>query len=248
VTRTKAAYYNEHDPFAAAWLRELIKAGLIADGEVDERDIRDVQPDDVRGFTQCHFFAGIGGWSYALRLAGWPDDRPIWTGSCPCQPFSAAGREVGFSDERHLWPSWFNLIFQCRPSVVVGEQVASRLGIEWLDVVASELEVATYQFGSVVVPATSVGAPHERNRLFFIADAGIPDATRRDADRRREQIAQPMGQEWAFSEWQGGNRLSLGVDDGLSARVAKRAAAGFGNAIVPQVAAEVIGAYMELCQ
>jgi hypothetical protein len=58
-----AAYYNEIDSFAAAWLRELIKAGLIADGEVDERSIADVRPDDLRGFTQCHFFAGIGGWS-----------------------------------------------------------------------------------------------------------------------------------------------------------------------------------------
>ena len=69
-----AAYYNEIDKFAAAWLRELIKDKLIADGEVDERDIRDVQPEDVHGFTQCHFFAGIGGWPLALQLAGiFPD-------------------------------------------------------------------------------------------------------------------------------------------------------------------------------
>ena len=74
-----SSYYNEFDPFAAAWLRELIKDGQIADGEVDERSIVDVRPDDLRGFTQCHFFAGIGGWSYALRLAGWPDDAPVWT-------------------------------------------------------------------------------------------------------------------------------------------------------------------------
>jgi DNA (cytosine-5)-methyltransferase 1 len=64
----------------------------------------------LRGFTQCHFFAGIGVWSYALRLAGWPDDRPVWTGSCPCQPFSAAGKGAGFADERHLWPAWHHLI------------------------------------------------------------------------------------------------------------------------------------------
>src|SRR5512147_3187208 len=100
-----AAYYNEFDPFAAAWLRELIKAGHIADGDVDERSIVDVQPADLVGFTQCHFFAGIGGWSLALRLAGWPDDRPVWTGSCPCQPFSQAarGRQHRRTDEsRHL--------------------------------------------------------------------------------------------------------------------------------------------------
>ncbi len=74
-----AAYYNEIDPFAAQWLRNLIAAGHIAPGEVDERSIEDVTPDDLRGFTQCHFFSGIGVWSHSLRLAGWPDDRPVWT-------------------------------------------------------------------------------------------------------------------------------------------------------------------------
>src|SRR5271166_2407104 len=119
------AYYNEHDPFAAAWLRELIKAGQIAPGEVDERSIEDVLPSEIRGYTQCHFFAGIGVWSYALRQAGWPDDRPVWTGSCPCQPFSVAGKRGGAKDGRHLWPVWFQLIDNVRPPVVFGEQVAA---------------------------------------------------------------------------------------------------------------------------
>ena len=126
-------YYNEIDPKAAAWLRELIKHGHIARGVVDERSIVDVRPDELMGYTQCHFFAGIGIWSYALRLSGWPDDRPVWTGSCPCQPFSAAGKGKGFEDERHLWPVWHNLIKECRPPVVFGEQVASKAGLEWFD-------------------------------------------------------------------------------------------------------------------
>ena len=62
-----SAYYNEHDRFAAAWLRELIADGLIAEGDVDERDIQTLDPADLTGYTQCHFFAGIGGWSFALR-------------------------------------------------------------------------------------------------------------------------------------------------------------------------------------
>lgn len=127
-----SAYYNEHDPKAAAWLRELIADGLIADGEVDERSIEDVRPADLDGFTQHHFFAGIGGWSYALRLAGWPDDRPVCTGSCPCQPFSVAGEGAGVDDERHLWPAFRWLIAQRGFPVVFGEQVASGLGRQWL--------------------------------------------------------------------------------------------------------------------
>lgn len=65
-----AAFYNEIDPYAAEWLRNLMKKGLIADGEVSTKSIVDLQPADLAGFTQCHFFAGIGGWSHALRLAG----------------------------------------------------------------------------------------------------------------------------------------------------------------------------------
>ena len=126
------AYYNEHEPYAAQWLRNLIAAGHIAAGDVDARDIQDVTPDDLTGYTQCHFFAGLGGWSYALRLAGWPDDRPVWTGSCPCQPFSAAGKRSGTDDARHLWPEWFRLIDVCRPPIIFGEQVSGVGGRAWL--------------------------------------------------------------------------------------------------------------------
>jgi DNA (cytosine-5)-methyltransferase 1 len=165
------SYYNENDPKAAAWLRELIKCGHIADGEVDERSIVDVRPDELAGFTQCHFFAGIGGWSYALRLAGWPDDRPVWTGSCPCQPFSVAGKGAGTADARHLWPEFHRLISECRPSTVFGEQVASRAGRDWLATVRADLEALGYAVGAADLCAASVGAPHIRQRLYFVANA-----------------------------------------------------------------------------
>ena len=164
------AYYNEIDPYAAEWLRNLINAGRIAPGYVDERGIEDVKPDELREFTQCHFFAGVGVWSHALRQAGWPDDRPVWTGSCPCQPFSAAGKGAGFTDERHLWPAWFHLITQCAPDMVLGEQVASKDGLGWLDLVQTDLEGAGYANGAVDLCAAGVGAPHIRQRLWFIAE------------------------------------------------------------------------------
>lgn len=164
-------YYNEIDEFCAAWLRELMKAGQIPDGEVDTRSIADVQPGDLRGFHQCHFFAGIGGWAYALRLAGWPDEREVWTGSCPCQPFSAAGQGLGENDPRDLWPSWFRLISQRRPVLCFGEQVADAARNGWFDRLCADMEAANYAIGSCVLGAHSAGAPHIRQRLYFLADA-----------------------------------------------------------------------------
>ena len=179
-----SAYYNEFDPKAAAWLRELIKRGHIADGVVDERSILDVSAADLVGHTQCHFFAGIGGWSYALRLAGWPDDRPVWTGSPPCQPFSAAGAGKGQDDERHLGPHFAALVAAGRPDILFGEQVASAAVFgkvakksggapagepewAWLDDLSGRLEAAHYAVGASDIPAAGVGAPHLRQRTFF---------------------------------------------------------------------------------
>jgi DNA (cytosine-5)-methyltransferase 1 len=179
-----AVYYNDADPAACTWLRELIAAKLLPDGDVDERSILEVEPADLRGFAQCHFFAGIGGWPYALRLAGWPDDRPVWSGSPPCQPFSQAGLRKGQDDDRHLAPSFLRLVAECRPELVFGEQVASAAvlgrvggaartatkgpaGWAWFDALAADLEAASYAVAAADLPAAGIGAPHVRQRLFF---------------------------------------------------------------------------------
>lgn len=169
-----SAYYNEFDPFAAQWLRNLIQAGHIAPGYVDERSILDVTPADLAGYTQCHFFAGIGVWSHALRGAGWSDETPVWTGSCPCQPFSSAGAKAAFTDERHLWPHFHWLIEQCAPAIVLGEQVASKDAEPWLDLVQADMEAMGYAFGAVAFPAAGVGAPHIRDRLYWVGYASSP--------------------------------------------------------------------------
>ncbi len=184
---TPAAYYNEIDPFAAQWLRNLIAGGHIAPGEVDERSIEDVTPDDLRGFTQCHFFAGIGVWSHSLRLAGWPDDKPVWTGSCPCQPFSAAGKGDGFADERHLWPHFFHLISERRPQHVFGEQVASGNANTWFDLVQADLEGMGYAFGLVPFTSAGIGAPHIRERAYWVANSGGERLNRIDSLLQRQE-------------------------------------------------------------
>ena len=163
-------YYNEFDPNAAAWLRQLIAEGLIPPGEVDQRSIIDVKPHELTGYTQQHFFCGIGGWPLALRLAGWPDTRPVRTGSCPCQPFSQAGQQRGEADERHVWPFFRDLTTFGEPTVTFGEQVASRLGREWLSGIRADLEGLGYAVGAADLCAAGQCAPHIRQRLYWVAD------------------------------------------------------------------------------
>ena len=298
--RVSRAYYNEIDRNAAAWLRELIARGLIADGDVDERSITEVTPNDLAGYTQCHFFAGIGGWSLALRLAGIPDDRPVWTGSCPCQPFSAAGQRRGSDDERHLWPAFHALIRECRPASVFGEQVAGAAGLAWLDHVFADLEESGYAAAAADMPACSVGAPHRRQRLFWVANAygrhagegnraggegrggpaiggGMGDADSagwpqqpRQWDESTRPPAPSLSDPWSDIDWlactdgkhrptqRGLSPLVAGLsgrvvrggdpgapvdaDSSQEARVMRLR--GYGNAIVPQVAAAFVRACM----
>lgn len=302
-------YYNEWDKGAAAWLRELIKQGHIPFGVVDERSITEVKPEDLDGFTQCHFFAGIGGWPLALRLAGVPEDAPLWTGSPPCQPFSAAGKQLGQFDPRHLAPVFLDLISECCPPVLFGEQVAAAITKSWMCDLQIHLEGEDYAVGFAVLPACSVGAPHKRDRLFFGAHrlahaSGITDNKRRehaqhrrqdeteqtgvgrrddgmgDADRERLQrerrdsysqgrkrqnirqagllngagaeniAANPHHSFWSDADWLGCRDGkfrpvepgTFPLANGIPARVGRLR--GYGNAIVPQVAAEFIKAFM----
>lgn len=296
-----ASYYNEWDASAAAWLRELINNKLIPYGYVDERSITEVTPSDLEGFTQCHFFAGIGGWPLALQLAGIPASTQLWTGSPPCQPFSVAGKSLGFDDERHLAPAFLRLIRECKPQLLFGEQVAAAIGKHWLDFVFLNLEDKGYACGSAVLPACSVGAPHKRDRLFFGAcqmaypnntrpqgREGMPERTdkqpvgagsvegglanaeskgqsHRGSGSALTQLTETSGEGvttrtnphhgfWSGADWIGcrDGRFrpvepgAFPLANGIPARVGRLR--GYGNAIVPQVAAEFIKAFMRSVQ
>lgn len=218
-----SVYYNENEPYAAAWLRNLIDAGHLPAGDVDERSIVDVRPDDLRGYVQCHFFAGIGGWPLALRMAGWPDARPVWTGSCPCQTISSAARGRNVASD--LWPSFHDLIAAIRPREVFGEQVAHSRS--WVDRLCDDMEHLDYEIGAAILPAVSIGQDHVRYRFYFVGHT----------DRYGKSELQVNGEMAGLREYRS-ERGGVVQTHGLSNRVAQFSA--FGNAIVPQVAAQFI--------
>jgi DNA (cytosine-5)-methyltransferase 1 len=191
-------YYNEIDKYCVRWLKNLMSKRLIPSGDIDDRSIEEVTHADINGYDQCHFFAGLGGWPFALKLARWPNPRPVWTGSCPCQPFSLVGKREGHADKRHLWPAWFRLISKLEPPTVFGEQVASAITAGWYDQVADDLENKGYAIGSAILPACSIGAPHRRDRLFFVAHSnslrksqqeGFEQDVRRRSSNSSETVA-----------------------------------------------------------
>ena len=260
------AYYNEFDTYCAQWLRNLIDAGHIPPGDVDERSITEVKADEIKDYDQWHFFAGLGGWGYAARLAGIGDASGILTGSPPCQPFSTAGKRQGYADNRHLAPVWLDLVAALRPAWVFGEQVAAAIKKDdWLDDLLDALETEGYATGAAVLPACGVGAPHIRQRLWFVAGLANTDALRRQRERRssppqseriaqREQVSRRKSESetgWANADWfscrdehwRPAESGTFPLADGVPARVGRLRA--YGNAIVPQVAAKIIKAAME---
>lgn len=247
------AYYNEIDPKAAAALRGLIVGGFIPDGDVDERSIADVRADDLTPYTQCHFFAGIGVWAYALRQAGWPNSQRVWTGSCPCQPFSNAGKQKGFADERHLWPIWRSLIQEGNPPIIFGEQVASKAAQVWLDLVSGDLEGKGYSFGAASLCGQAIANPQQRQRIYFVADSRSSGGPRLEPRRnsrtpRQERRCSEANLRAIFttpfeSRDCRPQPLIRRVDDDLTNRVSLLHC--YGNAIIADLATEFIVAAVE---
>lgn len=285
-------FYNEIDHHAASWLRELMSAGQITKGIVDERSITDLRATDLTRHRRVHLFAGIGGWDYALKLAGWPVDRDVWTGSCPCQPFSSAGKGLGEDDPRHLWPLFRGLIAECKPATIFGEQVIgkSNLGIYWFNRVRTDLEALGYAVGGADLCASGVGAPHRRQRIFWVANTERDRWMQSTKNVFREKLQPSIcGQDGDFfysegtgfkirknktlkeqKTWSRSVRTSAWDDYQISwfndpnkGIIARRIGSGvgalahgvpgrvgllrgYGNAIVPQVAAEFIRAFLEV--
>lgn len=221
-----SAYYNDNDPAICEWLRELIRQGLIPEGDVDCRPIQEVTGDELRGYDQVHLFAGIGGWAYALELAGWTG--PVWTGSPPCQPFSSAARGR-YDTGKDLWLEYLRLVASIHPDRLLGEQVPRR---DWLDRVCDDLEALGYEVGAAILPACGLGFDHVRERIYFACHA--------------HGVSKPslsINGEVARMQRARGDAGDMVRPNGLPQSVVMR---GFGNSVVPQVAAEFVRAYMEM--
>jgi DNA (cytosine-5)-methyltransferase 1 len=226
VQKRQKRYYGDSDPTAAEWLRRLISRGILPMGDVDERSIAEVTAADLMGYEQCHFFAGIGGWPLALKLAGWTG--PVWTGSCPCRPFSSAAR--GRHSERDMWPHFRSLISARAPRVVFGEQVASARN--WFDGVCDDLEAMGYSIGAAILPACGIGFDHARPRIYFV---GHSDRESESGCSFNAKVARlPRNRS---------NAGGVAPSHGVSGRVGRLRA--YGNAIVPALAAEFVRATME---
>jgi len=185
--KDRGVYYNDFNRGASRWLRKLVSRGLLPRGTVDSRSILHVKAEELANFRQCHFFAGIGGWPYALNTLLVLDPKlRIWTGSPPCQPFSEIGAGLGKDDPRHLAPHFASLIQKGKPDYVFGEQVACKdvFGpateeLEhhnsgsaepewcWYDDLSTRMEDAGYSIAASDLPAACVGAPNIRSRAFF---------------------------------------------------------------------------------
>ena len=248
MTKTKV-YYNDVDKYCCLWLENLMQGGLIPEGDIDNRSISLIKPSEVIDYDHCHFFAGLGGWAYAYSKQDYREyTGKVWTGSCPCQPFSTAGKGKGFTDERDLWPHWFHLITQCLPTTIFGEQVAGKNGLGWFERVQSDLDSLGYASAALDLPAGGFGAKHKRSRLYWVAEDTTN--TKRNEQPRKEPCYGKVRRVGRFIEpspwnttWQSALRRIRIVDDGLSYGVASTDAAR--NAICPQVANAFIQSYYE---
>lgn len=163
----------------------------------------------------------------------------IITGGWPCQPHSSAGKRKGKADDRYLWPEMLRIIKLARPRWVLGENVAGIISVE-LDQVLSDLEAADYTATAFSVPAVACDAPHGRPRWWVVGHANGASSDAHATTCSPHTRGQATGEPSRWPSDAGMGRTS----DGVSNRMDTRRLHGLGNAIVPQVAAEILRCMM----
>lgn len=179
----------------------------------------------------------------------------LLTGGFPCQPFSQAGKRRGTADDRYLWPEMLRVIQLTKPTWIIGENVGGF--VTWnegmvLEQVCLDMETEGYEVQPFIIPACAVNAPHRRDRVWIVAhrqnnrgDWWTKEQRRQEENKQKwenlrdKSCRENCGLDWETHWLEVATRLCR-MDDGLPKRVDRLRA--LGNAIVPQVAIEIMKA------
>jgi DNA (cytosine-5)-methyltransferase 1 len=181
-------------------------------------------------------------------------DIDLISGGFPCQPYSIAGKKQGSNDERALWNEMFRIIKELQPKWVVGENVDNFTKMDDFEKANSDLESIGYKVQSFIIPASAVGAPHRRNRVFMVGYSVS------ESELQADQTSSPFGSKgeawegvtwkpWgkvARTHWQANKPPICGMDDGLSGGLDKSRLIALGNAVVPQQIYPIFKTIMEI--
>jgi len=164
----------------------------------------------------------------------------IITGGYPCQPFSVAGRRAGEADPRHLWPFILEHVKAIRPLRVFFENVTGHINFG-LEAVLQDLEAAGYRATWGIFSAAEVGARHQRERVFIMADSksqrvqGLWSSGQQESQAHVQSVLPVCESERPFqADWETEPRMDR-VVDGCPSRVDRIRM--LGNGVVPQTAA-----------
>jgi site-specific DNA-cytosine methylase len=234
--------YTDIEPFCCEVLRARVADGGLLPGDVWERDVRTLTADELKPYTQVHLFCGIGASPLGLKWARWPSDLSVVTAGFPCTDISVAGEGEGISgDESGLYVEAIRVVDLLRPEYAILEN-SPALTSRGLGDVLGDLAAIGYDAEWTCFPASAIGAPHKRDRMWIVAYPMRDGMPRLVACRSPRQD----GQRWSRSQadlqfiaataFQPGDRwpqpLIRRVDDGFSNRLDRLHA--LGNAQVPQ--------------
>ena len=205
-------------------------------------------------------FSEIDPYACKILKQDWPDvpnlgdirnvrgiKADLVTGGFPCQPFSVAGKRRGSSDDRALWPEMLRVIADTQPTWILAENVPGIISLE-LDDVLSDLGSIGYASEPIVIPACAMGPDQYRGRVWIVG-APIHSNTNGNGLQRCFKQSEKVSVTWSRIEFERLVQISLqrgvpsrrsgGISDGISNR--SHRLKGLGNAIVPQVAAQILG-------
>ena len=188
-------------------------------------------------WPEVPIFSDVKELTYEKLKSNGINNIDIITGGYPCQPFSVAGRKKGEEDSRHVWPEYFRLIKELRPTWVIGENVGGHIKLG-LDSVLSDLESEGYSTRTFSISASSIGANHKRERVWVLANTKSCDRNEYEIDREHgktetqkifgdRSCLSGVSSRWEVEPDMG--RVAYGIPDTMDRLKS------LGNSVVPQI-------------